>query len=153
MIRTLAAAAALALALNACGPSFTAATPPEFVEVDNDYDAYDHRATTADGLVFGVREIEHDPKGSLDFWVKAIQNRLRDTGGYALLETRDIQNAAGAKGKQLRFGHDEGKTPYLYYVSLYVTDDAIYLLEAGGTKELMERHADQVEWSVKHFHF
>ncbi len=142
-----------ALGAAACGPSFTAATPPDFVEVENDHDAYDYRATTADGLVLGIREIEHDPKGQIDFWVRAIQNRMRDVGGYALLETRDIQNARGVKGKQLRFGHDEGKSPHLYTVSLFVTDDMIYVLEAGGTKELMERHADQLEWSVKHFHF
>ena len=147
--------AALALALaftTGCGSSFVPAQPPEFVEVENDHDAYDHRATTADGLVMAVREIEHDPQGKREFWVRAVENRLRDQGGYALLEKREVKNAQGIEGTQLRFGHDEGKTPHLYYVTLFVTEDTIFVLEAGGTKELVERHAQQIDWSIQNFY-
>ncbi len=139
------------LLLAGCGVSFEAATPPGFVELDEADSAYAYRAMTADGLVIAAREMDHEPKGELDFWVRAVENRLRQRGGYALLETRPITCRSGQTGKQLRFGHDEGSRPHLYTVSVFVTDDTIYVIEAGGTKELMEKHADQVDWAVQNF--
>lgn len=148
----------LLLALTSgCGPSFTAATPPGFVELDADYDNYDYRATTADGLVIGVREVEHDPKGDLDFWVRAIENELRSRGGYALIESNSIKNAQGLSGRQLWFGHDEGQKPHLYMVTLFVTEGSwssdgwIYLLEVGGTKEQIDKQRQQIAWAVDNF--
>lgn len=148
--RSLRAALFLGLALAGCGNSFQAATPPGFVELE-DQEAYDYRATNADGLVIAAREIDHEPKGTLEFWAKAIENRMRQRGGYALLGSHDVKNAGGAAGKQLRFGHDESGKPHLYTITLFVTDSTIYLLEAGGTKELMDKHNDQLEWSVRNF--
>ena len=150
LIRHLLTTACLALGLvvAACGSSFEAATPPGFVELEDDR-SYDYRATTADGLVIAVREVEHEPQGELSFWMRAIENQLRRRGGYALLETRDVKTNSGAKGKQLRFGHDEHGKPHLYTVTIFVTDDSIFLMEAGGSKKLMEKHASQVDWAVR----
>ena len=72
-------------------------------------------------------------------------------GGYALLEKRAVSCLGGMTGTQLRFGHDEGATPHVYVVSIFVADSRIFLLEAGGTKEQMERYADAVDWSVRNF--
>ena len=152
MTRTVRAWIATSLLLLAgCGTSFEAATPPGFVELDEPDGEYAYRAMTADGLVIAAREIDHEPKGELDFWVRAIENRLRQRGGYALLETRQVTCRSGQTGKQLRFGHDEGSRPHLYAVSVFVTEDTIYVIEAGGTKELMEKHAEQVDWAVQNF--
>lgn len=138
-------------AFTGCG-QYKVDTPPGFVEIENDWDEYDYRATSADGLVIGLRAIDHDPKGEESFWLKAIQNRMRDRGGYALLETVKVKSADGVGGTQLRFGHDEesGK-PHLYYVTLFVTDARIFLLEAGGTKELMTTHAGDLDAAVRGF--
>ncbi|MBK7580983.1 MAG: serine/threonine protein kinase [Myxococcales bacterium] len=138
------------LALAGCGHSFEATTPPGFVELE-DQEAYDYRATTADGLVIAVREIDHEPKGSMAFWTRAIENRMRQRGGYALLGTRDVKTAGGLDGKQLRFGHDESGKPHLYYVTLFVTDKYIFLLEAGGTKELVEKQSAELDQAVQGF--
>jgi hypothetical protein len=132
-----------------CG-DFRAATPPGFVELPES-DHYDYRATTADGLVLAVRSLVHDPKGELGFWATAIEKQMREHNGYALLEARDVKNAEGLAGKQLRFGYDEAKQPHLYYVTIFATDARLYLLEAGGKKQLMEEHAGQIGWSVEHF--
>ena len=119
-------------------------TPRGFVEL-KDQAEYDYRATTADGLVIGVRELDNEPEGELSFWSRAIENQLRRQGGYALLETRDVRSKDGIAGKQLRFGHDEGKRPHLYYVTLFVTPDTIALLEVGGTQELVTAHAAELD--------
>jgi hypothetical protein len=85
---------------------------------------------------------------------------MRYRGGYALLETRNVSSRHGFRGRQLRFGHDESREPHLYYVTLFLgkerswlffTDRKIYLLEAGGPKPLMEKHAAQIDWAIREF--
>ncbi|HEX6274983.1 MAG TPA: serine/threonine protein kinase [Polyangiaceae bacterium] len=143
--------AAVSLAA-ACTPTF--ATPKGFVDLD-EHGTYDQRATTADGLVLAGREIENDPEGDLAFWSHAIENQIRSRAGYALLEKRKVTTSKGYEGEVLRFGHDEGNTPHLYTVALFVTpgtfweDGTIYLLEAGGPKTLVERNARSIEWAIR----
>lgn len=132
-----------------CGSTFSMSTPPGFVELDPERSRYDYRATTADGLVLAVRELEHEPQGAMEFWVRAIENRMRGRGGYALLETLDVKSADGVAGKQLRFGHDdEGARPHLYYVTVFVTPERLLLVEAGGTKEQMVAQAAEIDKAV-----
>jgi hypothetical protein len=138
------------LPLLGCGHNFEATTPQGFVELE-DQEAYDYRATTADGLVIAVREIEHEPKGEMAFWTRAIENRMRQRGGYALLGTRDVKTKSGLDGKQLRFGHDESGKPHLYYVTIFLTEDYLFLLEAGGTKELMEKGSAGLDQAIDGF--
>ncbi|HUS67777.1 MAG TPA: hypothetical protein VMZ28_24750 [Kofleriaceae bacterium] len=133
-----------------CGASFEQSTPGGFVELE-DQERYDYRATTADGLVIAVRELDHEPKGEVSFWVDAISNHMRQRGGYALIAKRNVRTAAGHEGVQLRFGHDQGSRPFLYYVTVFVTDDHIYLLEAGGSAEQMKQRSRDVDWAVEHF--
>jgi hypothetical protein len=142
-----------ALLIAACAPSFQATTPAGFVELDRDDDdpTYHYRATTADGLVLAVRVIDHEPKGALSFWVRAIENEMRNRGGYALLESKSVQTGQGLNGQQLRFGHDEGSEPHLYYLTVFVTDRFIYLVEAGGTKKLVEANQGQIDAAIRTF--
>ncbi|MCA9629175.1 MAG: serine/threonine protein kinase [Myxococcales bacterium] len=143
-------ASAFCLLSVACGSPFKATTPPGFVEVeDHGYDdRYDYRATTADGLVLAVRAVDNEEGGTLEFWTRAIENQLRQQGGYALIEKVDVKTRGGVAGKQLRFGLDQETTPHLYYVSVFVTDDTVFVHEAGGTKELMTKNMAQVTASI-----
>jgi len=147
------ALAATTLLSAACGPTFQATAPAGFVELEDEpYDDYDFRATSADGLVIAVRQIEHEPAGESSFWVTAIKNRMRERGGYAFLEEVAVQSADGVAGTQLRFGHDEASgKPHLYYLSVFVTPDFIYLMEAGGTKDLMTANEAKVQQAVASF--
>jgi hypothetical protein len=133
------------------GRSFVPATPPGFLDLEDRYGDDEYRATTADGVILGVRVFENKPKGELTFWARSVENRMRDVGGYALLDTREVQLRTGLKGTQLRFGHDEAKTPHLYVVSVFVNEERIFLLEAGGAKDQMEKLMPQIEWSVRNF--
>lgn len=139
------------LALAGCGRPFTPATPPGFVDLGDSYPDGEYRATTADGAVIGIRAYDHEPKGELAFWTRALENRMRESGGYALLEKRTVSNRGGLTGTQLRFGHDEGKVPHLYWVTLFVTDKKLFVLEAGGVKAEVERQEAQIEWAIKNF--
>ena len=49
------------------------------------------------------------------------------------------------------FASVKGNKPHLYYLTLFVTDAKLFLLEAGGTKELMTAHAADVTRAVSSF--
>ena len=129
----------------ACGRPFDVKTTSRFVELDEDNALYEYRATTADGVVVGIRAVEVDPDrgGNLAFWVEAIEQRMRRIGGYALLGKADVR-AGSLRGKELRFGRDEGERPYRYSVSLFLDDDYLYVVEAGGAQEVFDRRQRDV---------
>jgi hypothetical protein len=135
----------------ACGPRFEPATPKGYVVLDEDDSQYDYRAVTAEGVVLAVRALDHEPQGDLGFWVKAVENRMRKHGGYALLETADIKSADGVPGKKLRFGHDEMSSPHIYYVAVFVTEPRIFVVEAGGKKELVSKQAANIDFAFANF--
>jgi hypothetical protein len=150
--RPAALALCLAIASGASCSTFRAATPEGFVVLPDQRAAgYDYRATTADGLVLAVRAIANEPRGDRAFWGKAIVNRLRTMGGYALLAERPVRCATGLEGTAYRFGHDESGKPHLYDVALFVTDDEIFVLEAGGARPLFEANAAKVDAFVSGF--
>lgn len=132
-----------------CGSSFAMTSPDGFVELDEDNSSYDARFTSADGVVISVRAIEHDPEGDLAFWMEAIETRIRMNGGYALLESKDVRSASGQSGKQLRFGRDQNGTPFKYWVTIFVTDDYIHLVEAGGRSEEFDAAEARVERAIE----
>ena len=144
-------AVGLVLLAGCGGRHYEVQTPPGFVEFKDRYDGPEYRAATADGVVLGIRAFDNEPKGELSFWVRAIQNRLRDVGGYALLDTKPVEDRAHLKGTSLQFGHDEGSEPHLYQVTVFVSDDRVFVLEAGGTKAQVERQAAQIDWWMKAF--
>ena len=133
------------------GASFHAQTPPGFVALEESNHRYDYRATTADGVVVAAREIDNDGHGDEAFWTQAIVLKLRALGGYALLDQHAVTCQGGLSGHQLRFGHDEGTRPHLYVVTIFVTPNRIYLIEAGGAKELMSREAGKLDAFVASF--
>ena len=134
-----------------CGHPFVPATPPGFVDLGDRYPGGEYRATTADGVVLGIRAYDNDPKGELAFWSRSLERRMREVGGYALLDKRPVSARGGLSGTRMRFGHDEGKEPYLYDVVLFVTDAKIYVVEAGGTKAEMSKQEAQIDWAIKSF--
>jgi len=141
-----------ALALTACGAAFQHPTPKGFVELEDQEERdYDYRAVSPDGMVLSVRALKNEPKGEMSFWTDAIANHMRKRIGYALLSKKEVTTTSGLKGTQLRFGHDRGKTPHLYYVTVFATDERIFVLEAGGTKEQVEAREEAIQASAAGF--
>ena len=137
-------------AAGGCG-TFRATTPSGFVSLPDQEPSYDYRASTHDGVVVSVRSLPNDPRGDEGFWTRAVELRLRQQGGYALLDNRPVRAQRGLTGRQLRFGHDEGARPHLYQVTMFVTRKRIYLLEAGGGRTAMERERAKLEMFVSSF--
>lgn len=63
--------ALFALSTTACSRHFVPATPAGFVDMGTVYPDGEYRATTADGVVIGIRNVDNDPKGELSFWARA----------------------------------------------------------------------------------
>ena len=135
----------------ACGRPFDVKTAPGFVELEQQNTGYDFRATTPEGVVMSVKveDAPSDNGADLDFWARAVTLQMRDVQGYALIESKDVTSRDGTKGKQLRFGHDEGSKPYTYWVSVFVAQERLFIVEAGGAKRLFEKWTPSLEWMEK----
>lgn len=145
----------LAWALTGCGAGFAMERPEDFVALDDAASAsrgYALRATSAEGVVVAVRALDNERHGSRDFWVQAIRNRLRRDQGYALTSESDVAAASGEQGHQMRFGHDDASgRPYVYWVTVFVTDARIYVVEAGGRRDQFEPATAEVEHALGTF--
>ncbi len=143
------ALAALVWASAACGRPFKIETAPGMLKVKEHAPRYEYRAIVPDGVVVAVRVVDLDDGGDLDFWTRATLLRMRQMNGYALLGMGDVTSRDGTPGKELRFGHDEaGGKPFLYTMRLFVAQSRLFVLEAGGSKEQMERFAKSIEWTA-----
>lgn len=144
-------AASLALGTAACGRPFDVKAAPGFVALENQRD-FDWRATTPEGVVVGVRVVDDEKRGDLGFWTQAVTLQLRDVTGYALLASSDVVSGDGTKGRRLEFGHDEDGKPFVYWISIFPAQGRLFLVEAGGQKDLFERARANVEWTMKSVH-
>jgi hypothetical protein len=131
-----------------CGHHFELTVPDDFVVLDDDNSSYAMRATSAHGIVMAVRELDNDPKGNLAFWVDAIRNKVRMNGGYALVEERDVTAGSGQSGKQLRFGRDQNGVAFRYWVTVFVGDSRIHVVEVGGREEIFTEAEPRIERAI-----
>jgi hypothetical protein len=146
--RLFAAAALVAVAAFAsgCGRPFEVKTAPGLVELEHQSPDYDYRAISPEGVVMGVRVVDVDKQGDLEFWTRATTLRMRELDGYALLGTDDVKSREGTPGHELRFGHDEHGKPYLYTLRIFVKNGHLYLVETGGPQREIEHYKSQLDW-------
>jgi len=137
-------------AVGACGPASEVTVPNGYVELDDDvlYGSMAQKLVSADGAVVLVREREHEPEGSLDFWVEAFEREITLGRGYALLESNPVQ-AGRLDGKLLQFKGSYREQVYLYDVAVFVTDDLIITVESASLEEDRERHKAAFAEAIK----
>jgi hypothetical protein len=127
---------------SACARGFEIDTPAGFAELDSN-DDYRYRATSAEGVVLGVRREPNEPKAGLDFWSSALENELA-TRGYQKVSARSIESKNGTPGKQLVYRVEKGGRPNVLWVAVFVTDARVVVVETGGD----EAHFSHVEPKV-----
>jgi hypothetical protein len=141
-------AALLALGAAGCGRGYDVAAAPGFVKLENQQAPYDWRAVAPDGVAVAMRVVSLEDRADLAFWVHAVTLRMRDNAGYALVGQRTVKSRDGTAGTELVFGHDESGKPFVYRVRLFLGEKRLYVVEAGGTKEQMDRYAASVDWML-----
>lgn len=147
-----------ALAFAGC-TDFHITTPDEMVEVSKTKNTLaDYVAMTHDGVVmraqtFEVGDSRSDdaPPASQEFWEKAVLERMRTRGGYALLEQSDINAASGEEGVRFEFGRDQNGAPYRYTVALFVTEERIHMIEAGGRQDRYEEATAAIDQALESY--
>ena len=86
---------------------------------------------TADGVMLKAREVENYPEASLSFWSDAARQHLEKIG-YLHEKTTCFKTKDGLDGCTLKFALPHGAEDWVYQETIFVVDDAIVLLEAGG---------------------
>jgi hypothetical protein len=147
--RSLAVAGSLFLAVAACSHKhFDAKSATGFVVLSDQEPDYDFRAVAPEGVVVAVRSVPLDDEADLAFWTRAVTLQMREQDGYALLSTKDVRTSEGKAGTELLFGHDEDGKPFVYRMRLFLSGSRLIVVEAGGTKEQMERYAPSIDWML-----
>lgn len=129
-----------------CGRGFEINTPAGFAELEGQKD-YGYRATTAEGVVLAVRRKANKPFGDLGFWSAAVDAQLR-RNGYTAIEGRDVKSADGTEGKSIHYKHDIDGRTHALWLSVFVNDDHVFTVEAGGDAEFFEKSASAVEGAL-----
>ena len=145
-------AALAASALAGCGPQFNFSLPERFVVLEDpgaSTTGYVQRATTPDGVVVGLRALDHRVEGTLAFWSEAVVRQLRDQRGYAVLAEEDIAAAHGEPGRLVRLGRDLDGHSYRYTIAVFVTEDHVWIADAGGREEPFAALEPEIEGAIR----
>jgi len=121
-------------------------TPTGFAHHDEGQ-RYDQRISDGEGVVIAVRSEKNRPRGDLSYWSAALDVQLRNTG-YEPISHVDVRSADGREGKQLRYVIDSGGRELIYWLSVFVTDGRVVVVEAGGDATFFEPKAAQVEAAI-----
>ena len=121
-------------------------TPTGFATHDEGR-SYDQRASDGEGVVIAVRTEKNRPRGDLLYWSSALDVQLRKTG-YEPVEDLEVRSADGHAGKQLRYVVQQDGRELVFWLSVFVTDSRVVLVEAGGDAEFFAPKAEQVEQAI-----
>ncbi len=89
--------------------------------------------------------------------VFAVSERLRTQGYAPDGAPRPVQNSSGLRGVQLRFVRDGNGRVLRYWVTVFVRDSGflrrgrVFIVEAGGDREVFDRAIPAVERAIATF--
>ena len=149
LIRRLPLLLAFSLLAPACA-SFHVNTPNGFAELEDD-ERYDYRATNADGVVIAVRVVRNEPRASLEFWGRVVDERLRRQGYVPEGNPEPVRSANGLAGVMFHYGSTVGGREHRYQVAVFVQNKKVFVLEAGGDREVFDPAAPAVARAMRSF--
>jgi hypothetical protein len=145
--RALLLAALLAgMSAAACGPGAQLQTPPGFA-VLGDQTEYIYRSTSAEGVVLAIRGEKNLPKGNLDFWADALDQKLQSNNYRPDGKATDVRAASGQPGRQMRYTREQQGRSSRFWVTVFVTDSKVWLIEVGGDRDHFK---GKIEAAVAH---
>jgi hypothetical protein len=133
-----------------CHPAVKMQTPNGFAELGHP-GSYSFRAASAHGVVLAMRSEKNEPRANLDFWKDAVDARVRRQG-YTPEGQASVKSADGCDGRQLRYVRVEDQRTYRYWLTLFVVDDRVVVVEAGGDRENFDPAQTLVEKAVLSAH-
>ena len=136
---------ALVCVLGGCA-SAQITTPTGFAAHDEG-NTYDFRASDGEGVVIAVRTEKNRPHGDLLYWSSALDVQLRKSG-YEPFDATDVSSADGHDGKQLRYVLHENGRDMVFWLSVFVTDRQVVVVEVAGDSAFFDPKTDQVEAAI-----
>ena len=143
-------AAVISLASIGCTPSGKVEVPGSYAKLPS-AEGYSFRAANAKGVVVAVRTQDNELKGNIDFWAEAIDQHMRDDGYEGDPAIRDVQSRSGVAGKQIRYNRNQEGREYRYWLTIFLADSRVFVIEAGGDKEIFDPAIPEVESAVLSF--
>jgi hypothetical protein len=143
-------ALALSLLAPACTP-FHLRTPDGFARISDPRPSYDFRAVSAYGVAVAVRAVPNREGASLGFWAEAVDRRLLRSGTYRTAGAMDVRTERGLVGKSMRYSAGDPQNGGTYWVTVFVTRDWVYFVEAGGAASAFARAQPEVERVIRGF--
>jgi len=122
--------ASIGLFMGGCASRAHLTTPSGFAEIDSD--KYDYRATNPNGVVVGVRTHANDVHGNLDFWTGVLSKNLEEQSYKPDAKAHSIKTHEGIEGRQIRYTVASSGREEKYWLTLFVTDKRVYVVEAAG---------------------
>ena len=102
-------------------------------------------AMSAYGVVVAVRAIPNREHATMAFWAEAVDRRLQRGGTYRPAGQSELRTERGQNGKSLRYTTGDPQNGGTYWVTVFVTNDWVYLLEAGGATTSFARAQPEVD--------
>jgi hypothetical protein len=134
--------------LTGCARSPQIEAPDGFAELDGG-ETYSFRATTASGVVLAVRAEDNDVRGNLEFWSRALDNRLQK-GGYTKVALTKIKTASDLEGRRFRYEIDRSGRKHEYWMTVFVTPSRVVVVEAGGDEAFFDADTErEVERAIR----
>lgn len=138
--------ALVSLASAACTTPARIRPPDGFAELGS-HEQYDFRAASAQGVVVAVRTENNKLHATSDFWADSIDVRMR-RDGYRGEKVLGVVSANGVQGKQMRYSRESDRRTYRYWLTVFATEDRVYVVEAGGDQESFDPAERVIESSV-----
>jgi hypothetical protein len=148
--RTLTLFLGLALGLGAlttgCTHGARLTTPSGFATLKESA-GYTYRAANAKGIVLATRSEPNELRANTDFWAEVLDAKFRDEG-YAAESSRAVTTQRGLVGTQLMYTRTEGGREVRYWVTVFATDQRVYVVEAAGAKDAFDRARPVIDAAI-----
>jgi hypothetical protein len=132
MNRQILFAAALVVGLSGCAV-FEGTQPTGFAPWKNN-NTRRHRAASPDGVAWEIHSEKHEPVADLDFWKRALRDRLGGRG-YRIVDSISF-SMDGHPAFALEAGLDDRS----WLVAVAPLEKRIVVVEAEGSVEAYQRH-------------
>jgi hypothetical protein len=101
------------------------------------------RAVSADGVLYRVRSVAHEPVADVSFWSEAVRERM-DAAGYGIV----AESAVGG-GVAIELVSPLGQEDWTYEVAFFLAGDRIVIAEAAGEVSRFEARRGAVRAAME----
>ena len=123
--------------------------PKNYVVLEEPLIPYDFTAVSSDDCRIAITERDNENKGPLEFWANAFKNINVKNWGRKFIEEGKFSTQLGEPGKFMIFESKNNGIDFLYIAGIVRTDKIVYVIDAGGRKEIIEKEKDSIVNSFK----